>query len=161
MNVKVIIDGEVICNYSDFKAFEDEYANPRNFAAGSIRLLSSEVCASRHLSFIAWDCIKGLDDLATLSEKLIKLDKWGFEIVPYLLIIEGVNIGHAIYLIKDMAKDFGYPIDGVVFKYNDCAYYQSLGYTGHHFRGGLAFKFYDEEYLTILRDIEWSMGKTG
>jgi len=71
------------------------------------------------------------------------------------------HIKHSIILLKDNAKEFSYPIDGVVFKYDDCEYYQSLGYTGHHFRGGLAFKFYDEEYETYLRDIEWSMGKTG
>lgn len=60
-----------------------------------------------------------------------------------------------------MAKEFYYPIDGIVFKYDNCKYYYSLGYTNHHFRGGLAFKFYDEEYETYLKNIEWSMGKTG
>ena len=49
----------------------------------------------------------------------------------------------------------------MVFKYDECDYYQSLGATDHHFRGGIAFKFYDEEYPTKLRDIEWGMGKTG
>ena len=68
---------------------------------------------------------------------------------------------HSVILLKNMAKDWGYPIDGLVFKYDDCAYYKSLGATEHHFRGGLAYKFYDEEYETKLRDIEYTMGKTG
>ena len=162
---EVIIDGEVICTYSDFQSFSGEFANPRNFAAGSIRLLDSAECAKRKLTFIAWDCIKGLDSYSTLTEKLYLLDTWGFLFVPYLALPESIidesHIHHAIQLLQTTAKEFEYPIDGLVFKYDNCEYYQSLGYTGHHFRGGLAFKFYDEEYETYLRDIEWSMGKTG
>ena len=74
---------------------------------------------------------------------------------------ESIHVHHAIELLQKWAKDEGFPIDGIVFKYNDCEYYQSLGYTEHHFRGGLAFKFYDETYPTALRGIEWSMGRTG
>ena len=162
---EVIIDGEVICTYDDFKGFSEEYANPRNFAAGSIRLLDATECAKRKLTFVAWDCIKGLESYKTLNEKLYTLNKYGFIFVPYLLLLKDMidinHIHHAIYLIQEMAKEFSYPIDGIVFKYDNCEYYQSLGYTGHHFRGGLAFKFYDEEYETYLQDIEWSMGKTG
>ena len=162
---ELIIDGEVICSYKDFENFSIEYKNPRNFASGSIRLLDSKVCAQRKLSFIAWDCIKGLDYCASLSEKLFMLSGYGFEFAPYIPlpkdIINKDKIHHSIILIQNWAKDEGYPIDGAVFKYDNCAYYQSLGYTEHHFRGGLAYKFYDEEYETTLRDIEWTMGKTG
>lgn len=164
---EVIIDGEVICTYKDFDQYSTEYANPRNFAAGSIRLLSNKECAARNLTFIAWDCIKGLDECEKLSDKLYQLNNWGFDIVPYIPLLKDMinldKIKHSIILLKDWAKDpdFQYPIDGIVFKYDNCKYYQSLGYTGHHFRGGLAFKFYDEEYETYLNGIEWSMGKTG
>lgn len=159
-----IVDGEVICTYEDFKDFESDYKNPRNFASGSIRLLDSRASAQRKLTFVAWDCIKGLN-CETLSEKLVELDKLGFIMVPCVIISSEMcdldKIKHSILLIKKNAKEFDYPIDGVVFKYNDCAYYSSLGSTAHHAKGGIAFKFYDEEYETILRDIEWSMGKTG
>ena len=162
---EVVVDGEVICTYEDFNKYSTDFANPRNFAAGSIRLLSNKECASRDLTFITWDCIKGLDNCQKLSDKLFELNKLGFLFVPYLPLLKDMididHIKHSIILLKDNAKEFSYPIDGIVFKYDDCVYYQSLGYTGHHFRGGLAFKFYDEEYETILRDIEWSMGKTG
>ena len=161
-----IVDGEVICNYEDFEDFSIDYKNPRNFASGSIRLLDSRTSAQRKLSFVAWDCIKGLDDCKTLSEKLVELGNLGFMFVPYIVLPADMttNIEHieyAISLIKKNAQDYFDPIDGIVFKYDDCAYYQSLGATEHHFRGGLAYKFYDEEYETNLRDIEWSMGKTG
>ena len=163
---EVIVDGEVICNYEDFEDFSADYKNPRNFASGSIRLLDSRASAQRKLSFVAWDCIIGLDECKTLSEKLVKLGNLGFMFVPFLvlpanMITNTAHMEHAIWLIKDMAKEYSYPIDGVVFKYDNCKYYQSLGATEHHFRGGLAYKFYDEEYETNLRDIEWSMGKTG
>ena len=160
---KLVIDGEVICTYEDFKDFADTYKNPRNFASGSIRLLDSCASSQRRLTFVAWDCITGLDECKNLSEKLFKLVDLGFIIVPYLVLPENTadKINHAILLIKNMAKEYSYPIDGIVFKYDNCKYYQSLGATGHHFRGGFAFKFYDEEYETYLRDIEWGLGKTG
>ena len=160
---KLVVDGEVICTYEDFEDFSSTYKNPRNFASGSIRLLDSRASAQRRLTFVAWDCITGLDEYKNLSQKIIHLASLGFIIVPFLVlpINNSDKINHAISLIKGMAKDFSYPIDGIVFKYNNCEYYQSLGATEHHFRGGLAFKFYDEEYETNLKDIEWSMGKTG
>lgn len=163
---EIIVDGEVICNYEDFEDFSTDYKNPRNFASGSIRLLDSRTSAQRKLSFVAWDCIKGLDKCKTLSEKLVELGNLGFMFVPYIVLPADMttniaNIEHAITLIKKNAQDYFDPIDGIVFKYDDCAYYQSLGATEHHFRGGLAYKFYDEEYETNLRDIEWGLGKTG
>ena len=160
---EVIVDGEVICNYEDFEDFSADYKNPRNFASGSIRLLDSRASAQRKLSFVAWDCIKGLDGYKTLSEKLVELDNLGFNGVPYFVLPNNSldTIKYGIEGIKDFAKELSYPIDGIVFKYDNCEYYQSLGATEHHFRGGLAFKFYDEEYETNLKDIEWSMGKTG
>lgn len=159
---KLVIDGEVICTYEDFEDFADTYKNPRNFASGSIRLLDSQASSQRRLTFVAWDCIAGLN-CETLSEKLVELDKLGFIEVPYFVLPNNNldTIKYGINGIKELAKEFGYPIDGIVFKYDNCEYYQSLGYTGHHFRGGLAYKFYDEEYETYLRDIEWGLGKTG
>lgn len=60
-----------------------------------------------------------------------------------------------------MAEEKSYPIDGLVISYNDVEYGKSLGMTGHHPKHSLAFKFYDEEAVTILQDIKWGMGKTG
>ena len=161
-----IVDGEVICTYEDFQQFSNEFANPRNFAAGSIRLLDNKECATRHLTFIAWDCIKGLDDIPTLGGKLTKLDEYGFRFCPFLIDkIENKNFDDRFYCITKFltawANEFSYPYDGLVFKYNNCDYYSSLGMTAHHPRAALAYKFYDEEYETYLRDINWQLGKTG
>ena len=157
---ELIIDGEIICTYSDFKPFENEYKNPRNFASGSIRLLDSKESASRHLSFIAWDCIKGLEYDNFLSNKLLTLNKIGFTVVPFEVNLpEYESIEQIMEIVKKSC--YNLPIDGLVFKYDDCDEYTAAGKTDHHFKGGLAYKFYDEEYETTLKDIEWTMGRTG
>lgn len=158
----VVVDGEIICKTDVFeKEFSKEYKNSRNFASGSIRLLNSNECAQRKLTFVAWDVITGMEDLNSLYDKLIRIRDNGFTIVPTCIGLGRVSAGNAIPLIAGIAKELNYPIDGVVFKFDDCKYYQSLGKTDHHFRGGMAFKFYDETYATHLENIEWTMGRTG
>lgn len=153
----VTIDGEVLCTWNNFQPFSDEYKNPRNFAAGSIRLLDSKECAERNLSFVVWDVITDL--ASTLYSKLAWAAEQGFEVVPHILVsdveAEGQNA------IERIQSNKTYPIDGVVFKINDCAEYAAAGRTAHHFNGGIAYKFYDEIYETSLLNIEWSPGRTG
>ena len=158
---ELIVDGEIICDLNTFKDFEKDYKNPRNFASGKIRSLDPMDCAKANLSFIAWDCISAISN--TLVNKLMMLDILGFDVVPFSFnhSIFKDNLMEEIEWIKDTSKKKFYPLDGIVFKFNNCEYYESLGHTEHHFRGGLAFKFYDEEYETELLDIEWSMGRTG
>lgn len=155
-NLRIVIDGEVICTYKDFEPFQDEYRNPRNFASGSIRLLDSELSASRSLSFIAWDGIEGFDN-DKLSDKLEVIKSFGFDVVPWTMSAPA----DAIEELKNACIELSYPIDGIVFKYNKCSEYNACGRTVHHFKGGIAYKFYDELYDTELLDIEWSMGRTG
>lgn len=153
------IDGEVVCTYGDFLDFNKEYKNPRNFAAGSIRLLDNKECEKRKLSFVAWDCISGLEE-ETVSGKLIHLFDLGFSIVPFCR-SSFVPFDNIADELKDIAEQAGYPIDGLIFKFDDVAYGESLGRTDHHFKNAIAYKFYDEEYETRLKYIEWSMGRTG
>ena len=154
-----VIDGEVICKYADFEEFADEYKHPRNFASGSIRLLDAKESAARDLTFVAWDLIKGRDDLDFFFWRLEKLDEWGFETVPRVGDAETVE--DTIKILDEINETHIYPIDGYVFRFESQKYYNSLGNTDHHFRGAMAFKFYDDEYETELKDIEWSMGRTG
>ena len=154
---ELIVDGEIICKYSDFEKFSNEYANPRNFASGSIRLLDSAECAKRNLSFVAWEVVKGLEN-NSFSKKLNSLSSLGFTVVDNVIT---KNYEEDIKLLKYFAEQKGYPIDGIVFKFDDVEYGKSLGETGHHFKNAIAYKFYDEEYETTLLDIEWTMGRTG
>lgn len=154
----LVIDGEIICTKEDFKEFENDYANPRNFAAGSIRLLDSNECSKRKLRFIAWDVIEGLNDGKYLSDKLLSLRDFGFIIVPYC----GYDDHERdINEITQTAELFKYPIDGVVFKFDDVEYGRSLGQTSHHFKNALAFKFADDTVKSRLFNIDWTMGRTG
>jgi len=168
---ELVIDGEIICTYTDFEKFSSEYKNPRNFAAGSIRLLDSKECASRNLTFVAWDVLTPMmfDDGTEykLSQKLNYLVPFGFTIVPYATgpayYADDTEVEMDMFIeqVTQMAQGYSYPIDGVVIKFNDCAYGRSLGETTHHFKNALAYKFYDETYQTSLLDIEWTMGRTG
>lgn len=154
----LVIDGEIICTEKDFKKFQEEYKNPRNFASGSIRLLDSEESAARHLTFVAWDCVEGLEDIPTLVKKLTTLRRLGFTIVDNC---KTNNVEEDVELLKVFAQKAGYPIDGMVFKYNDCKEYIAAGRTDHHFKGGLAYKFYDEEYETKLLSLDYDVSRYG
>ena len=155
---KLIVDGEIICDYKTFEKFKGEYKNPRNFAAGAIRRLNSKECEEANLTFIAWDLIEPL--FSTFAAKMQYLQNLRFIAVPGGTILND-NFEWAKEQTLSWCKNEGYPIDGLVIKYNDTEYYNSLGSTAHHPNGGIAFKFYDEEYETELLDIEWSMSRTG
>lgn len=129
---RLVVDGEIICTYKDFKPFEKEYKNPRNFASGSIRLLDSKESSMRNLTFVAWDLIEGFIDNAFLSTRLIELQNIGFTIVPFYCNRE---IKEGIDLIKRDCEVLNYPIDGIVFKYDLVEEYESAGRTDHHFKG--------------------------
>ena len=154
----LVIDGEIICTKEDFKEFENEYANPRNFASGSIRLLDSNECSKRKLRFVAWDVIEGLEDSDFLTDKFITLSDFGFTIVPYYVYND---CEEEINKLTLEAEKLYYPIDGIVFKFDDVEYGRSLGQTSHHFKNALAFKFADDTVKSNLTGIDWTMGRTG
>lgn len=164
---KLVVDGEIICTTKNFEMFASEYKNPRNFAAGSIRLLDSQECAKRKLSFVAWDVIEGLEEYNLLSEKFAHIRNYGFNVVPYEFYPawdaadNQISLDIIIDHLKFTAERYGYPIDGAVAKFNSISYGKSLGETSHHFKNALAYKFYDETYETELLNIEWTMGRTG
>lgn len=153
---RLVVDGEIICLVKDFEPFAEKYKNPRNFASGSIRLLDAKECATRNLTFVAWDLIEGIEE-DNFVARLDFLKDLGFTIVPWIQ----ENISYAIGDIQDICKKDGYPIDGLVFKFNSISYGKSQGETAHHFKNAIAYKFYDEEYETELRGIEYTMGRTG
>ena len=176
---EVIVDGEVIITYDDFDKInatlpEDErYKHPRNLAAGSIRQLDSSVAAARNMKFIAWKLVKGWivpDDIAgsmnenSFSDRLWLLHNLGFDVTPWAKLrydYTKESINYLVEQVKVICKNAGYPIDGCVFGYDNVAYGESLGATGHHLRSQFALKFYDELYDTKLLYIDWTLGRTG
>ena len=108
---RFIVDGEIICTLTDFEIFASDYKNPRNFAAGSIRLLDSKECSKRKLTFIAWDIVEGFNDFNNLSSKLSKLKDYGFITVPFYNYPAFdadnnlISIDLVIEQIKEVSKD--------------------------------------------------------
>lgn len=154
---ELIVDGEIICTYQDFEPFSTEYKNPRNFASGSIRLLDSNECANRPLTFVAWNVIKGFNDENSFLRKLVLIDKLGFTVVPWTSSFDW----DAKEFLVNKAKKLGYPIDGLVGRFDDIKYGENLGATEHHSNSALAYKFKDDVYETTLRNVEWNTTRTG
>lgn len=163
------IEGEAIITYDDFNKINEflsddkKYKNPRNLASGSVRQLDSKIAAQRHIKFIAW---KVPTEVASNSfiNRLQYAAELGFDTVPFLPIRGNSNaefINIVIEQLQRRANERSFPIDGLVATYNDITYGESLGMTGHHPKHSIAFKFYDEEAETVLKNIEWSMGKIG
>ena len=88
------------------------------------------------------------------------IEDLGFTIVPFIF-DSMQTVEEEINDIKELSKELYYPIDGVVIKYRSCKKRESLPSTSHHAGGALAYKFYDDEYETKLKNIEWTMGRTG
>lgn len=169
------IEGEAIITYEDFETInsslppDNQYKNPRNLASGSVRQLDSAIAAQRHLKFIAW---KVPTENYSMAAGFNKAKSLGFTIVPYVYLWhdqinkpdneELYNIfEQQIQELKNVADSLGYPIDGLVLTYDDIQYGKSLGMTGHHPKHSIAYKFYEDEEVSRLQDVEWSMGKTG
>lgn len=157
--VEVIVNGEIICSTDIFKEyFAGDYKNPRNFASGSIRLLSSKECDTRKLKFVAWDCVAGTS-FNRFHERLNFLQILGFTVVP--AITKQASTNFIIDWLKVQASSNNYPIDGIVFRHDDLEYGESLGSTSHHPNHSIAFKFMDETVETHLIDIVYEPSRNG
>lgn len=155
---KVIIAGEVLCDLTTFQHYAEEFKNPRNFAAGTIRLLNAEESARRHLSFLAWDNLTS--SASTFNQRLIELEHMGFTVVPS---VTGTadQIEEIINYIRSLSTQLALPIDGVVARYNNIQYGDSLGETAHHPRHSFALKFEDEIVDTVLQNIIYEPSRNG
>lgn len=163
------IEGEAIITYDDFNKINEslpedkKYKNPRNLASGSVRQLDNRVAAQRHIKFIAWKVPTDIASSSFINRLQYALDI-GFDTVPFLPIRGNCNaefINIVVEQLRKRANEKSFPIDGLVATYNDITYGESLGMTGHHPKHSIAFKFAEDSEETVLREIEWSMGKTG
>ncbi len=166
------VRGEVYMKVRDFEKLNRErgqqglplFANPRNAAAGSLRQLDPSVTAARPLRFAAWDIGRweGTEPPATHKAVLDFLAQLQIPVVPdYQLcrsIDEVIAECHRWQERRDLLE---FEADGVVIKVNDRALYQTLGVVGREPRGAVAYKFPAHEKTTIVRDVIWSVGRTG
>lgn len=143
---------------------EKVFANPRNAAAGSLRQLDSNVTAKRPLDMYAYGV--GYVEGSQLPDKhfdiLQALKTWGFKVNPEIVLANGAadcNAYHDRLLAKRNA--LGYEIDGIVYKVNSIRQQQELGFVSRAPRWATAHKFPAQEEVTLLRDVEFQVGRTG
>ena len=143
---------------------EPLFANPRNAAAGSVRQLDSKITAKRGLDFMAYFIPNPRDyGIKEQSESLDYLKELGF-VTNYKLNTTASSVDEIIKDIEKLAsirKDLPYEIDGVVLKVNNLDDEEELGYTARVPRWGIAYKFPAEEVLTTLKEIKFTVGRTG
>lgn len=159
-----IIDGEALIKLDDFAEINKngEYKNSRNLAAGTLSSLDTSVVKDRKLSWYAWEVVEGAKESKSFTFSLIEAEELGLDVVPNAnLGYSEMDIEEVIEYCFDKAKEYNLPQDGVVFKFDNVEYGKSLGNTNHHFRNGIAYKVFNDSVETILKDIEWSCGKTG
>jgi DNA ligase (NAD+) len=167
----VEIRGEVFCAKADFLAFNAAeeaagrriYANPRNFAAGSLRQLDPRITAERPLRLFAYAMGAASEAPAdTHSAWLARLRGWGFAVNP--LSREIADEAEALAFQAEMAERraaLDYEIDGVVYKLDRLDWQQRLGFAGRAPRWAIAWKFPAERAQTTLLAIEIQVGRTG
>ncbi len=146
------------------KKKEPLFANPRNAAAGSVRQLDSKITASRNLDFMAYFLPNPEDyGIKTQSESLEFLKELGFVTNDKLNKVVH-TVGEIIAVIDDLSQkraDLPYEIDGVVLKVNRLSDEKKLGFTSRVPRWGIAYKFPAIEVLTTLKEIKFTVGRTG
>ena len=171
-DIDIEVRGEIYMSKASFERANKEkekngealFANPRNAAAGSVRQLDSRITASRGLDFMAYFIPNPKDyDIKTQEESLKYLRELGF-VTNYKLNTVAHNAEEIIKDIKKLAeirKELPYEIDGVVLKVNSLEDEDKLGYTARVPRWGIAYKFPAEEVLTTLKEIKFTVGRTG
>ena len=171
-DIDIEVRGEIYMSKASFEKANMEreangealFANPRNAAAGSVRQLDSKITAKRNLDFMAYFIPNPKDyGIKTQDESLKFLRELGF-VTNYKLNTIASNaeeIIRDIKLLGEIRKSLPYEIDGVVLKVNNLEDEDRLGYTARVPRWGIAYKFPAEEVLTTLKEIKFTVGRTG
>ena len=161
----LVIRGEAVISYKDFEQFlmeqDEDYANPRNLASGSLTLKDVDEVKQRHIHWIPFTLVYADDEILSWGERMALLANQGFDTVEREKIPDPTlsNIEACIdrWTQKVTNGSCPYPVDGLVIAYDDTAYAATGSVTGHHAtRAGYAFKWQDESVVTKLDHIEWS-----
>ncbi|MGI6231311.1 MAG: NAD-dependent DNA ligase LigA [Prevotella sp.] len=168
----LVVRGEAVISYKDFEQFnmesDEEYANPRNLASGSLTLKDPDEVKTRKLQWIPFTLVHTDEEILSWGDRMNWLDSQGFHSVERERIDQPTQ-EHIQEVIdrwtervtgnpaNTKVKLNPYPVDGLVITYDDTQYAQTGSVTGHHAtRAGYAFKWKDESAQTTLDHIEWS-----
>ena len=161
----VVIRGEAVISYADFEQFnmesDEEYANPRNLASGSLTLKDVNEVSQRHIHWIPFTLVYTDEEILSWGKRMDWLTSEGFTVVDHEMIVSPTlpEIQKEIskWTLRVTNRENPYPVDGLVIAYDDTAYAATGSITGHHAtRAGYAFKWQDESAETELDHIEWS-----
>ncbi len=165
------IRGEVYMTMAEFEALKarsaavggQEYVNPRNTAAGSLRQKDPSVTASRNLRFFAYAWgFTTADPAPTQYEAVQKFGDWGFAVSPLMVRASSVDELIAQYKrIEELRSSLGYDIDGVVYKLDNLELQRRWGFSSGEPRWAVAHKFPAEQATTTVRAIDIQVGRTG
>ena len=166
------VRGEVFMPKERFERFnaqaatrgEKVFVNPRNAAAGSLRQLDARITAQRPLDIFIYGTGFVQDGALPLThgETLQQLRQWGFKVCPQSRIVDSIDDCLRFYEdIGAQRASLPYQIDGVVYKVDDFALRRRLGFVARAPRWAIAHKFPAEEEITVIRDIEFQVGRTG
>ena len=164
--IDIEVRGEIYMSKASFKKLNENganFANPRNAAAGSVRQLDSKVAASRNLSNFIYHLPDPEDyNIHTHYDALNFMKELGFTVSPNNKKVNNIDelMDYINYWTKER-PNLPYEIDGIVIKVNDLNDQKKLGYTARCPKWAIAYKFPAEEVLTKVRDIIFTVGRTG
>ncbi len=153
------VRGEAVMPVAVFQEkFKHEYANPRNLTAGALKQKDPKQTAKYGIRFFAFDLLG--PTCGTEEEKLARLEELGFDVPQFEIVSR--DDGQQYYdQIASRRAELRFETDGVVFKANRIDEQQRMGHTAHHPRYALAYKFQGDAGESILRDVIWSVSRTG
>jgi len=164
------IRGEILMPFAVFNRLNQEkaeageplFANPRNAAAGTLKLQNSSLVAKRHLDCFLY-YVPGEETPAdTHYGNLLKAKEWGFHMPPYVALCRSMDEVWAFVEKWDKERvNLPVPIDGIVVKVNDLEKQHLLGYTAKSPRWAIAYKFRAEREATPLMSVSYQVGRTG
>ena len=162
---RIEIQGEGIMRLSALAAYnaksDEPLKNARNGAAGAIRNLDPAVTASRNLSFMAYNIGYSDRHFASQREMHDFLTEEGFETESDFTVLKGADAAFAFAeKVGELRPTLDFLIDGVVFKVNDTALRDEIGYTEKFPKWAIAYKFKADEMTTVLRDVVWQVSRS-
>jgi len=167
----VIVRGEVYMSRKTFAQLvtaqeeqgEKAFKNPRNAAAGSLRQKDSAVTKERKLDMFCFNLQTAPGaSISTHAQSLHCMKEWGLPVIPSCFVTDSID--EAIEEVRRLGEhrlELPFDMDGAVIKVNDFSHRDSLGDTGKYPRWAVAFKYPPEEKETILRQVEFQVGRTG
>ena len=156
-------EGFVELNKRQAAAGLEEFANPRNACAGSLKQLDAKVTAERPLDVVIYNAGGvGCDGFASHSEMIAAFREWGFPVAPWSKSCKTMDeVFSAIDELQERRHSFQFEIDGAVIKIDERKFYDILGATAHGPRWARAYKYAPERAETIVESITVQVGRTG